>query len=318
MRFDFIEMVSMRKSKVFSLFFLFFFLSIGCSGCSDLNQSENEENEDQVYIYYIDKNETKLVPEEYEPIGQTNDELINEYLLALSSDPKDTLLKKAKSKKIIVEKYVLSEDHLLSLYFSTEYSSLSGISEVLCRASIVKTLTQIEDIEVVEFYVGGQPLTEAKDKSLRMKDTDFILSTGVEDVYVTLYFSNEEGTALVESNLKITYDGNVSIEKLILNRLIQGPIEDNMKNTLPSGTELIKVSTQDNVCYVDLNEKFLEKVQGVSNDVVLYSIVNSLVELSTITKVQFTINGSTKKTYQDTIVFDGLFERNLELLETTK
>lgn len=296
---------------------LLLFITILFSGCSVNDNTEQQEiKQNQAYIYYIDKNETKLVTEIYEPKGTTNEELIEEYLIALNTNPKDLSLKKAKPDNVIVEKFNLSDDHLLSVYFSSEYSSLVGISEVLCRASIVKTLTQIDDVDVVEFYVGGKILLGANDKPIRMINDDFLISTSVEDVYVTVYFANEEGTGLVESI--ITYDGNISIEKLILDHLISGPTEDNMLKTVPDGTELIKVSTKDSICYVDLNEKFLDKMPGISDEVVIYSIVNSLVELSTITKVQFTINGATKKMFRDSIPFDVLFERNLDLMVESK
>jgi germination protein M len=305
------------KYKVISLLL---FITILFSGCNINENTDTQEiDENQVYIYYIDKNETKLVTEVYEPKGTTNEELIEEYLTALSTNPKNLSLKKAKPDNVLVEKYSLSDDDdLLSIYFSSEYSSLIGISEVLCRASIVKTLTQIKDVDVVEFYVGGQILLGANDKPIRMINDDFLVSSGAEDVYVTVYFANEEGTALVDSDLKITYDGNVSIEKLILDRLIDGPIEENMLKAMPDGTKLIKVSTKDSICYVDLNDKFLDKVPGITDEVVIYSIVNSLVELSTITKVQFTINGDTKKMYRDSIPFDVLFERNLDLMVESK
>jgi len=120
--------------------------------------------------------------------------------------------------------------------------------------------------------------------------------------------------------LKIPYLGNISIEKLIIERLIAGPIEEeeDMIHTLPSGTELIKVTTKDGICYVDFTDKFLDKVNGVEDEVILYSVVNSLVELSTINKVKFTINGQEKKNYRDIDNFDELFERNLEIVEGSK
>lgn len=91
-----------------------------------------------------------------------------------------------------------------------------------------------------------------------------------------------------------------------------------MLKTIPDGTELLNVSTKDGICYVDFNEKFMDKMEGIKDEVVIYSVVNSLVELSTINKVQFTINGEIKKNYREGISFDGLFERNLDLVEGSK
>jgi len=91
-----------------------------------------------------------------------------------------------------------------------------------------------------------------------------------------------------------------------------------MKKSIPDGTELNKITTKDGICYVDFNDKFMAHIPEVNDEVIIYSVVNSLVELSSINKVKFTINGETKKNYGDKIPFDGLFERNLEIVEGSK
>ena len=65
---------------------------------------------------------------------------------------------------------------------------------------------------------------------------------------------------------------------------------------------------------MDLNEKFLDKLPDISDEVAIYSIVNSLVELPGINRVQFRINGQTMETFQNT-PFEVLFERNLTINE---
>ncbi|QHQ62685.1 hypothetical protein Ana3638_19475 [Anaerocolumna sedimenticola] len=295
--------------------------------CSKKVEDTNavKTDEPEYYLYFIDKNETKIVAEPYQPIATTKEELVKEYMEALGKEPKDFSLKSAKPAKLIVEDFSFNEDNGLSIDFNSAYNNLTGISEVLCRACIVKTLCQIDRVDDVEFYVDGQPLKGLNDQPISfMKADDFIDDTSAENVYVTVYFANEKGDKLVGTNLKIhTLDGNVSIEKLILESLIAGPtgiknIEENLKKTIPDGAELINASTKDGICYVDFNEKFLNKVSGIKDEVVIYSIVNSLVELSTINKVQFTINGEVKKNYREDLSLDNLFERNLDLVEGSK
>ena len=58
----------------------------------------------------------------------------------------------------------------------------------------------------------------------------------------------------------------------------------------------------------------MDKRKGITSEVAIYSIVNSLTELSTVYRVQFLINGSTRKYYQD-LDFSSTFERNLEIVE---
>lgn len=312
-----------NKNRSIILFVVIILLLTGLfTACSQKETETKQVNEtdNMKQIYYINRDETKIVGEKFNPVGTTSEELVKEYVGALDKEPKDSSLIQAKPETVKIEKYTFNQDGRLSLYFNSAYSTeLVDISEVLCRAAIVKTLSQIEGVESIEFYVDGQPLMDYNGKAIGlMTPKDFIDSTSAEDVFVKVYFSNPKGTKLMPSNLKITYDGNFSIEQLIVERLIQGPIEDKMIKTLPEGTVLNKISTKDGICYVDFNSKFLDTLPGINDEVVIYSIVNSLVELSTIHKVQFSINGDIKKNFGDGIAFDGFFERNLELVEGSK
>lgn len=297
------------------------------AGCGNTNSKKNNNvsKENIKKIYYIDTNETKIVCQDYTTVSTTKEDLVDEYLEALSQEPKDITMKKALPENVQVEESYFNEDGRLTLNFDSDYKSLTGISEVLCRATIVKTLSQIEEVEYIEFNVNGQPLMGANEKPIGfMESSDFIDNTRAENVFVTMYYANETGKALVSSNLKISYDGNRSIEQLIIQQLIsgpeviEGPLEKEMKKSIPDGTELLKVTTKDGICYVDFNDKFMSKIQGVEGKVVIYSVVNSLVELSGINKVKFSINGEVKKNYGDGIPFEGLFERKLEIVEGSK
>ena len=78
---------------------------------------------------------------------------------------------------------------------------------------------------------------------------------------------------------------------------------------------ILSVTAKDRVCYVDLSEEFLTPMNNVTSQTVLYSIVNSLTELPGISKVQILINGETNLTYQESVRFETIFERNLDLIE---
>ena len=85
--------------------------------------------------------------------------------------------------------------------------------------------------------------------------------------------------------------------------------------TIPQGTKLLGISTDEGVCYVNLSEEFLKPLPDVKESVSLYSIVNSLCQLPNIDKVQFAINGDSERTFIEDISFSTLFEKNKELVE---
>ncbi|NMB43646.1 MAG: GerMN domain-containing protein [Clostridiales bacterium] len=287
---------------------------ISCSK-DNTNGSKDISEESQYKIYYLDATQTSIVSDDYKAEQEDSWGLIEELMEVLSTNPQSSSMKKAKPDAVVMQGYRLTEDGRLTIEFSSEYSELSGIMEVLCRAAIVKTLSQIEGVDYIEFTIGGQPLMDSKGKPVGlMENKDFINSTHAENVFVTVYFSNEEGGALLPSNLRITYDGNIPIVELILNRLILGPVEENMIGTIPENTILNSVTTKEGICYVDFSADFLNYNPNIKPEVVIYSIVNSLVELSYVNRVQFTINGSIVEDYNG-IPFNGIFERKLELID---
>lgn len=293
------------------------FLLSGCASEEDARRTDSVEG---AKLYFLNEESTKIVGETYRLKGDTKEEQIEELIAALNREPQTEGYQRAKPEEIVIQSYSLGSNEVLTLQFDAAYQQVTGILEVLMRAVIVKTLCQAEGVASVEFYVGGQPLMRTNGKPVgMMKAEDFIDNTGAntefyQNAYVLIYFSNEAGDALVESSLKITYDGTISTEQLILNQLIAGPVEEGLRTAMPEGTAVNKVSVKDGVCYVDFNEKFMEKRSDISEEVTIYSVVNSLAELTNIYKVQFTINGETKKTYQN-MEFSGTFERNLEIVD---
>lgn len=308
------------------------FLYIGmillfCSSFTGCKKEEQKSDESEYKVYYLDSEEARVVGEPYEPEGNGTTELLEEFLLQLDLNPKNLSYKKAKPDNVTIKDYKLTDDGQLSLNFDVNYKSLTGISEILCRAAIVKTLGQIDGIEYIEFNVNGQPLMNTNEKPIGfMKRDDFIENTGGEtdytqEVTMTLFFANKKGNALVETRVTKIYDGTISMEQLIIEQLIKGPSvikgtkEGTLYPTIPSSVSLIKVSTKDGVCYVDLSKEFLEKIPEITDQVAIYSVVNSLVEMPSVNKVKFLIEGEEHKTYRETMTFNEFFERNLDIVK---
>ena len=134
-----------------------------CIGCG------NDQTADSDYrIYYLDKDSTKIIERAYEPTANPKDtrEMITEFLAQLKMDSGDVEYKKAIPNNVEITRYML-EGAVLTLYFDKDYNSMDKIEEALSRAAIVRTLTQIEGVECISFYVGDSPLADSKGKSGR-------------------------------------------------------------------------------------------------------------------------------------------------------
>ncbi len=306
------------KKKIYLVLSLIL-CSFLCWGC---NKDDRQVDENTYYIYYTNTEATKITSVAYEPETKIAEDMINEFLMQLVTPPIESDTKVAKPENVSTEKAELLE-HKLILTFSENYNEMDRVAEVLCRAAYVRTLTQIPGVDEVEFYVGANPLTNAQGEPIgAMKAADFIDNTDTEfNAYevgsLTIYFANKEGTKVVPTTVEAVVGNGVSVEKLVVEKLIAGPGSSNrgVYETIPEETKLISVSTDDGVCYVNLSEEFLKPHPDVTEMVSLYSIVNSLCELPGITKVQFSINGDTERTYIENITFAVPFERNTELVE---
>ncbi len=273
-------------------------------------------------IYYVNNTDTKLVSEGYEPKGETADELVAELLDQLATPAENITYRAPLNDTVQLTEYKLEENEQLTLHFGEGYSSLTGVGEILTRAAIVKTLCQIPEVEHVAFYVNGQPLMKTVEQPVGwMAASDFLDNTGAETnfaqvAYLTVYYANVYGDKLKEAHLKVEYIGNKTQEQLVLEMLIDGPIEemDDMRSTLSENVKINQITTKDGICYVDFNSKFMDKLVTVTENVAVYSVVNSLVELPNVSQVQITVDGEIKKVYQS-IPMNTLLERKLELIE---
>ena len=123
---------------------------------------------------------------------------------------------------------------------------------------------------------------------------------------------------MVQEVREVHYSSNISMEKLVMEYLLEGPESDNAQSAIPEKTKLVSVSVLDGVCYVNLDESFMNQNYSIEEPVVIYSIVNSLSEISTISKVQISVNGDTSGVYRDSFPLDELYERNLDYVKETK
>ena len=302
-----------RKCRIMSVFLLlalvFTSVSTGCGG---------QEKKSAYHIEYLNKEKNHIVHVAYEPQATETDDLIREFLVALCSDADNVEYRKPIPSDVEVTSYSL-DGVLLTLRFDEDYNKMSSVEEVLCRAAVVRTMTQIKGVDCVAFYIGDAPLTDAKGNLVGSMNADsFVENPGeqinsIQNTTLTLYFSNENGDGLIkEVRQDVYYSSNVSMEKLIMEQLLEGTNINGAKSAIPTGTKLVTISVVDGVCYVSLDEAFRNQDYKVNEAIVIYSIVNSLSELPTISKVQISVNGDTSGVYRDNFKLEEMYERNLD------
>lgn len=310
----------MPDCKPFKLLFCLLCLSLALTGCGSSANDNIKEAENSYKIYYVSSSGDKLVSEDYVAKEEETNKLISELIKQLNNVPDGTALKKPIPDSVDLKSKSL-KDGVLTLNFSESYHQLTGISEILRRASVVKTLCQIKEVKKVEYRVENQPLMYSELNPVgAMSADDFIDNTGGETTYyqtvqISLYYTNADGKKLYQTRHNVEFDGTISLEELVIRQLMAGPLDnDKLAPVMPPGTKLNKVTFKDGICYVDFSKEFLEGREGVSDEVIVYSVVNSLSEISSVTKVQFFIDGKPVSSYRETIPIDLPVERKLDII----
>lgn len=305
-----------------TIWLLLLFMAL-TAGCGRKQEQASEEGTEGIYrIYYLNSSMTKLAPQRYYTQTREPGELIPELMNQFLNVPNDVDSQVALSDKVGYLGY-RQEDQVLFLYFDAGYGSkvnMNATREILCRAALAKTMTQIEGIDYISIYVADQPLLDSYGNPVGMlTDTDFI--EGISDInsyeksQLNLFFTDETGQFLVGESREVVHSINTSLERLIVEELLKGPQAAGHYRTLPEGTKLLNVSLNENICYINFDSAFLNNTLDVNEYIPIYSIVNSLSEISTVSKVQITINGSQDVMFRDVVSLDTQFERNLEILK---
>lgn len=306
----------LKKRGRFVLLLLLLFTVICACGRQD-----NPDQGHTYKVYYENNDETGIYPQEYETETTDKEALLLELLEQLGTVSGKLEYKAPLSGDFNLLDYNIVEDQL-TLIFDENYKWQPVTTEVLVRAAIVRTLTQIEGIQYVIFQIKSEPLTDASGTVIGIMNADmFIDNAGneintYEKVKLTLYFANEDGDGLKAVNRSVVYNSNIAMERLVVEQLIAGPNEEEKAfPTINPDTKIVSVNVKDGICYVNLDSAFLTQIYNVTSEVAVYSLINSLVELSNVNKVQISINGDTNVNYKENISFSTVFERNLELVE---
>lgn len=267
-------------------------------------------------IFFLNKNETGIVSHSFDIEEQDTEAKINKMLELLAQIPKKLEYTPPLAMGFSINSVSITNNRV-SIDVSREYTKLSTTTEVLVRAAIVKTIVQLPEVRYVAITVDGETLTDVTGNQIGwMSEKTFIYNDGnaintYDEVIVKLYFANEDGDKLIGAYRDKFYSTNVPLELFVVEELISGPSGqiEGLFPTINSETNIISVSTSDGVCYVNLDSSFLSMPGNVTAEAAIYSIVDSLIELPGITKVQILVNGEIPA-----ICTSSSYEKNTDII----
>lgn len=283
------------------------------------NEKNSSEDENVTSLsldfYYVDTVSSTMKSEKKEIKGKDNAEIISSALTELKKGPVSEELVSPIPENVNFNSATLDGEEA-TVDISSEYLNMKSGEELLCRGSIVWTLTGLDFIKYVKITVNGDELKQTNGQPMGKMSRDDIVIDAVVSPETTnyetvkLYFSNDESTGLESEERKIEVNPNQPLEKYIVEQLIAGPKDKDLVATIPPETKIRDIKTIDGICYLDLSSEFVTKHNGGSTGetLTIYSIVNSLAELDKINKVQFLIEGEKQAEFKGHIDFSKPFE----------
>ncbi|MBQ6908057.1 MAG: GerMN domain-containing protein [Clostridia bacterium] len=178
-------------------------------------------------------------------------------------------------------KSIKNDNGNLTIDFSAEYAD----AELISTYAVIKTFSQLTDVNAVKVTANGRDvlgLGYVTGDEINLESDDDCATT------VLLYFADEDKGKLVSEYRKINVLDTQPIEQYILNELIRGPKAKGHIGLLPKNTDLVSVETTDGTCYVNFKKSLSSKE---NQELMIYSVVNTLTERNGVNCVQFLIDG---------------------------
>ena len=298
-------------------------LVLACSlltGCTVETQEEKvDSGSNQYYLYYVNKDETKVVKERYQPEQESAEFMLQDFtgILNAQEGSGDNLALLPSGVQLVT--YRLNES-LLELEFNSDYSEMSRAREILVRAGVARTFLQIPGVTGIKIFIESEELKDSKGQAVGVIDGNtFVEMWGSDkDAYrydtFTLYFTDKTGEHLVAEQRNVYYKRILPRKRVILEQLAKGPMVKGHYPTIPQETEILGVEVSDDVCYVDFSSAFSDSGIDIPVNTMIYSVVNSLLDTASADKVQISVEGDTEATLSDGTSLYSLFSKNTDLV----
>ena len=287
------------------------------AGCS---RSESEEKTADYFMYYLSLDGNQVVENACEPEASQGEELIQEFAEKFNETPEKEDYQRLMAKDVEIEGWTL-EDSTLTLKIRGPYESMSRPREVLVRAGLVRGFTQIPEVERVQITTEDGELKDSSGNVIGpMTRESFVENAGKEiNKYqyttLTLYFANETGDKLVSETRSVYYSTSMPLERVVVEQLVKGPSEEGHYAVLSPDTNILSVTTSDNIAYVNFDETFVNGTISVAQEIPIYALVNSITTNCPVQKVQFSINGESDVTFRESMKLNQFYEKDLSYLE---
>ncbi|MDR1130847.1 MAG: GerMN domain-containing protein [Oscillospiraceae bacterium] len=281
----------MKKKLLFALIPLYLALS-GCA--AELAAARPSGETLRVYRVFAPeyRSERALLSTEPAAVSPGGDPVLRA-LEALAETPEDAGLRSPVPKGVGVVG-TQAEGRHVTVRLNAGYLDITGLEKTLLNACVTLTLCSLEGVDFVSIRVGSELVGN------RLSPADFLLFDNIVNgskAQVRISFPSKYGQALGSEFRTISFDGDNSAERVILDVLFGGPSNQDLRRAFPIGAVVLSVYTLEGLCTVSLSgiDPANMSVSAANARLAVYALVNSLTELSSIRSVQILIDGQQRQ-----------------------
>lgn len=288
------DIINRKKAFIITLLAMAAAVATACLLYIDYDKNTIKQRVD---LYFMNEDSTGIVAESNIIRYKNDDELMADIIDEIRKGPSSANRGRIMSKKTHLNSLEFQGNKALVVDLSEEFLTDDSSKNVLGVYAITKSLCSTGKVQSVKVTVNRKPITDRDGNELKfVAASDINLETEEylsEMREVVLYFANPSKTGLVKETRTITITDQQPVEQYIINELIKGPEKKSLKPLLSKNTVLMSVDLVENICYLNFKSNFLSENSGRNNHekLVVYSIVNSLTELQTISRVQLYMDG---------------------------
>lgn len=294
------------------------------SGC----KSNSDVPGDTIKVFYYNQGKNNIVGYEYglsvlnEKISDSQTDDLVSFVMAL-----ENLMKQpgASSYRTTFNENIMILDRrvdagLLKIYLDEKYLALASTEDVMFRASYVLTMTALDGIDKVSFYINGENIKDALGNPISdMGASDFAygedIGTGLlEWTEIRMYYGDPSCQNLAYENMSVGYGNDASVIKAVADKLLLGPSSKNCIAVIPEGVICTKAELVNNICYIWLDMSNVPK-DVEFGELAIYSIVNTMCEITDVEGVILNIDNSSSIVLTGYLGHEYLYKANFDLVK---
>ncbi len=311
----------MKKIK-WLLLLVFAMVLTACSSEEVIEDEVPELADNQIYAFFVNVSKTDVYPVPYALEGKATSDVVRNIIQYLMYEEGTADYQTPIPAGMTYSDTVYDDaQNSARVSFNVRYESVSSEDLLFFKTCVAWTVLQLDKVDTISISLtdlSNQDVETATTVETFDRDS-FTFNFGDRSGYkqtgtIVLYFADETGEVLKEYTHTVEISNTTSLARLVVESLIAGPDEEGYTATLSDEIKINNISVNNGICYVDLSEEFYDTANPLRNEIIVYSVVNSLVELPTVSKVQFLKNGEKLQFFRETMPFDGIFERNLNLI----